>query len=586
MNNQEPVERKTTVFDDETLERSRKSAQDWEAAYLRLVAKFGDAAPPRATGPRTPSGIALKSAYFPHDIEDLDPELIGSPGAYPFTRGNLPAQYQLMNWANQPVIGYGLPEDTRGRMDALADQGMIGYFGQKFYNLVYDLVSHEGLDPDHRAARGRVGQSGMGVYSKADMARLFADMDLTKMNVVHITYYQVVPALAQYVALADDQGVAPDQLRGNSMNWYHQSAYVGMSAFPPRQGHKLAVELINYCSKNMPRWNTTNFFGYGAEEAGGTAVEEIAFMLAYGIDLVRACVESGLDADQALARFGFQIAQGNDFFEEICKVRALRRIWATTMKDRFGAKDPRSMHVRIHTHTSGVSLTAQQPLVNLIRTTLHAFGAALSGVQAMEVSAYDEALAIPTEEAATLALRVQQVIQEETNITSVSDPLAGSYYVETLTNQLAEAALELVDEIEALGGYIAAQESGWLRRRIEASAERWRGEVDSGERTIVGLNKYRTDEPAPTDLFEVDPKVEQVAIERIQDLRANRDNDRWEAAMKTYTEAAQVLAEKDYADLDGTLIEAAIGVAKADATTGEMMGVLKAALGWRAPHEY
>jgi len=572
------------VSDDAPEARSRELSAQWQAEYEKLVAKFGDAAPKRATNPTTHSGLPLKSAYFPHDVKDLD--LVEAPGAYPFTRGNLAAQYQLMHWANQPVIGYGLPEDTRERMDSLAEQGMVGYFGQRFYNLVYDLVSHEGLDPDHPAARGRVGQAGMGVYSKADMARLFTGMDLTKMNVVHISYYQVVPALAQYVALAEDQGLTPDQLRGNSMNWYHQSAYVGMSAFPPRQGHRLAVDLIKYCTKAMPRWNTTNFFGYGAEEAGGTAVEEIAFMLAYGIDLVRACVASGLTVDEVLARFGFQIAQANDFFEEISKIRALRQIWARTMKERFGAENPRSMHVRIHTHTSGVSLTAQQPLVNLIRTTLHAFGAALSGVQAMEVSAYDEAYALPTEEAATLALRVQQVIQEETNITSVSDPLAGSYYVESLTSQLAEAALELVEEIEEQGGYIAAQESGWLRRRIEASAERWRELIDSGERSVVGLNKYQTDEPPPTDLFVVESEVEEIAVKRIKELRANRDTDQWERTMQNYAEAAEALATKDYADIDGSLMEAAIEAARADATTGEMMGVLKSALGWRAPHEY
>ncbi|MCP3989152.1 MAG: hypothetical protein GY724_08760 [Actinomycetia bacterium] len=574
------------MFDEETLAESEKLAEDWAAAYSALVDKFGDQAPGRATEATTHSGLPIKSAYFPHDIAHLDLEKTGAPGQYPFTRGNLPAQYQLMHWANQPVIGFGLPEDTRSRMDALADQGMIGYFGQKFYNLVYDLASHEGLDPDHPAARGRMGQCGMGVYSKQDMDVLFDGMDLDQMNVIHITYYQVVPALAQYIALAEDRGLTPDQLRGNSMNWYHQSAYVGMSAFPPRQGHKLAVELVNYCAKNMPRWNTTNFFGYGVEEAGGTAVEEIGLMLAYGIDLVRACIESGLTADQALMRFGFQIAQANDFFEEVCKIRALRRIWATTMKEMFGASDPRSMHVRIHTHTAGALLTAQQPLVNLIRTSLHAFGAALSGVQAMEVSAYDEALTIPTEEAATLALRVQQVIQEETNITSVSDPLAGSYYVEALTDQIASAALELVEEVEAQGGYIAAQESGWVRRRVEASAERWRDLVDSGERTVVGMNKYVTDTPPPANLFKVDPEAEQVAIKRIQTLRADRDNAAWEQAMEGLEREAQGFATKGYSELDGSLIEAAINAARVDATTGEMMGALKTALGWRAPHEY
>jgi methylmalonyl-CoA mutase N-terminal domain/subunit len=472
-------------------------------------------------------------------------------------------------------------------MDLLSAQGMTGYFGQKFYNLVYDLVSHEGLDPDHPSSRGRIGQCGMAVYSKADMDTLFDGMALDKMNVIHITYYQVLPALAQYIALAEDRGLSAGDLRGNSMNWYHQSAYVGMSAFPPANGHKLAVELIHYCSKNMPRWNTTNFFGYGVEEAGGTAVQEIGLMLAYGIDLVRSCMESGLSADDVLPRFGFQIAQANDFFEEICKIRALRRIWATTMHEKFGAEDPRSMHVRIHTHTSGAVLTAQQPLVNLIRTTLHAFGAALSGVQAMEVSAYDEALAIPTEESATLALRVQQVIQEETNITSVSDPLAGSYYVESLTDQIANAALEFVERVEAQGGYIAAQQSGWIRREVEDSADHWRDMFNSGERKVVGLNCYQTDDEAQQPIFKVDQEVERIAVERIQAHRASRDAKRYEAAMADFRAAAEAFAKKDVSELgDGSLMETAIEAARADATTGEMMGVLKDALGWRAPHEY
>ncbi|MCP5368909.1 MAG: acyl-CoA mutase large subunit family protein [Hyphomicrobiales bacterium] len=576
------------MFDERTLAQSREMADKRDAAYDKIVERFGNSAPAAARDPRTHSGLPIKTAYFPHDVAGLDFGQIGAPGQYPFTRGNLAAQYQVMNWANQPVIGYGLPEDTRARMDLLSARGMTGYFGQKFYNLVYDLVSHEGLDPDHAGARGRVGQCGMAVYSKADMARLFDGMDLTKMNVVHITYYQVVPALAQYIAYAEERGVSPDQLRGNSMNWYHQSAYVGMSAFPPENGHRLAVELIAYCAKNMPRWNTTNLFGYGVEEAGGTAVQEIGLMLAYGIDLVRACVQAGLTADEALMRFGFQIAQANDFFEEICKIRALRRLWATTMHEKFGAEDPRAMHVRIHTHTSGACLTAQQPLVNLIRTTLHAFGAALSGVQAMEVSAYDEALSIPTEESATLALRVQQVIQEETNITRVSDPLAGSYFVESLTDQVAQAALELVDKVEAQGGYIAAQQNGWIRREIEDQAERWREEVNSGERRIVGMNCYQAEEAekAP-EIFRVDAEPERVSAERVRALRASRDAARYDKAIKNFLDAAHAFAAKDYHQLgDGELMEAAIEAARADATTGEMMGVMKEALGWRAPHEY
>ncbi len=576
------------MFDEETLARSREAAARWRAAYEKTLDRFGgDAAPERARAPETESGLSINNVYFPHDIAHLHFATIGTPGAYPFTRGNLAAQYQFMPWANQPVIGYGLPEHTRERMDFLTSQGMTGYFGSPFYNLVYDLVSHEGLDPDHRAARGRIGQCGMAVYSVRDMERLFDGMDLTKMNVVHITYYQVIPALAQYIAYGERRGVDRAALRGNSMNWYHQSAYVGMSAFPPEEGLKLAVELISFCSKHMPNWNTTNFFCYGVEEAGGTAVQEIGLLLAFGIELVEACTAAGLAVDSFLPRFGFQISQANDFFEAIAKVRAMRRLWATTMHDRFGAQDPRSMHVRIHTHTSGVSLTAQQPLVNLIRTTLQAFGAALAGTQAMEVAAYDEALAIPSAEAATLQLRVQQVIQEETNITAVCDPLAGSYYLESLTDRLVKAALEVVAAVEERGGYVAAQRSGWIRGEVEQAAARWRARVDSGRRRVVGLNCYTTEETQEPQIFTVDPEVERIAVERIQAHRASRDRVRLDHAIRNLEQAAQAFAKKDVSQLgDDSLMEAAIDAARADATTGEMMGVLKSALGWRAPHEF
>lgn len=567
---------------------SQRMQADWDADYRKMVQRFGDAAPKQATSPKSQSGLPLKSAYFPHDIEDIDVESqIGRPGGYPFTRGNLAAQHQLMAWANQPVIGYGLAEQTRERMDYLESQGMVGYFGQRFYNLVYDLVSHEGLDPDHPAARGRVGQVGMGIYNVRDMERLFDGMDLRKINVVHITYYQTIPALAQYIAYGEKMGVRPDELRGNSMNWYHQSAYVGMSAFPADQGLKLATELISYCSKHMPRWNTTNFFGYGIEEAGGNAAQETGLMVAFGRELARACIAAGMAPDDFLPRFGFQFSQANDFFEEIAKIRAMRRIWATAMHDEFGARDPRSMHVRIHSHTSGAVLTAQQPLVNLIRTSIHALGAVVAGTQAMEVSAYDEALAIPSIEAHTLALRVQQVVQEETNVTAVSDPLAGSYYVEALTDQVARRAMEIADEVEKQGGFVAAQQSGWIRSEVEASAEQWREQVNSGERRIVGLNCYQVEEDQEREVFAVDPSLEQIAIDRIRELRATRNNDRYEKAIADLHVAAAEFAMADVADLgNDRLMEAAIEAARADASTGEMMAVLKEHLGWAAPHEF
>lgn len=575
------------MFDDATLAASKEAEKIWAGQYEKIGQRFEDDARRRGLNPETHSGMPIKACYFPHDVEEIGFEQIAAPGIYPFTRGNLAAQYQFMPWANQPVIGYGLPEHTRERMDMLAAEGMVGYFGRRFYNLVYDLVSHEGLDPDHPAARGRVGQCGMAVYSVEDMERLFHDLDPRQMNVVHITYYQVVPALAQYIAWAERHGVSPHELRGNSMNWYHQSAYVGMSAFPPEQGLKLAVELIAYCSKHMPQWNTTNFFGYGVEEAGGSAVQEIGLMLAFGMELTRACVAAGLEPDTFLPRFGFQISQANDFFEEIAKIRALRRIWATTMHEKFGARDPRSMHVRIHTHTSGAVLTAQQPLVNLIRTAIHGLGAVLAGTQAMEVSAYDEALAIPTEAAATLALRVQQVIAGETNVTAVSDPLAGSYYVEALTEQVAQAAIAVVDDVEAQGGFIAAQRAGWIRATVEDSAERWRELVDSGVRNVVAMNTHVNDEVVDASVFEVDPNVERIAVERLQALRANRDSGRFSKAMVDLELVAKDFAQRSVGELgDARLMMAAIEAARAGATTGEMMEVLKRMLGWGPPHEF
>ncbi len=556
------------------LEASRQLEREWREKFDGLARKFG--VDPATYRRFTDSGLPLKPAYFPHDAGASN-ATISAPGLFPFTRGLYPAQYQFMVWANQPVIGYGLPEDTRQRMDFLKAQGMTGYFGNTFYNLVYDLVSHEGLDPDHPAAEGRVGQCGMAVYSCEDNARLFDGLDLEKINVIHISYYEVLPVLAHYLAYARRRGVPWAKLGGNSMSWYYQSAYVGMTCFPPKAGMDLAVELVGFCARQMPRWNTVNIFGYGMEEAGATAVEEVAFSVAAGIDYARGCVKSGLHPDQFLSRFGFQIAQANDFFEEICKVRALRRLWARKCHE-LGARDPKSMHVRIHTHTSGAVLTAQQPLNNLIRTTLHALGAALSGVQAMEVSSFDEALAIPTEHAHTMALRVQQIIQEESGITRVADPLGGSYFVESLTNQIEAEAERIYDEVEARGGYHLCHD--FVRARIEASAVRWRDQVDARERVVVGMNKYTSKEAQDIDVFQVNPESERVAKERIRELRARRDQGRWEQAMATLRAAAKRFAAGEH----GLLLPAMIDASDAEATTGELMGVLKEAVGWAPPY--
>ncbi len=562
-------------FDPEFLAATRKLEAEWRAKFDAIAQKFG--VDPAAYSLKTDSGLPLKPAYFPHDVAGQSYGMVSAPGMYPFTRGLYPAQYQFMRWANQPVIGYGLPEDTRKRMDYLQSQGMTGYFGNTFYNLVYDLVSHEGLDPDHPAAEGRVGQCGMAVYSLEDNARLFDGLALDKINVIHISYYEVLPVLAHYLAYARRRGVPWGKLGGNSMSWYYQSAYVGMTCFPPKSGMALATELVNFCTREMPRWNTVNIFGYGMEEAGANAVQEVAFSVAAGIDYARACVASGLAPDQFLSRFGFQISQSNDFFEEICKIRALRRLWARKCHA-LGARDAKSMHVRIHTHTAGSVLTAQQPLNNLIRTTLHAFGAALSGVQAMEVSSFDEALAIPTEHAHTMALRIQQIIQEESGITRVADPLGGAYFVESLTNQIEAAAEQIFDEVEARGGYHKCHD--YVRAQIEASAARWRDQVDTKERVLVGMNKYESAEMQDIEVFRVNPESERIAVERVRALRARRDAGKWERAMVALDAAAKRCAAGEIGGLMPAMIEAS----DADATTGELMGALKKHLGWGSPY--
>ncbi len=562
-------------FNPEFLAATRELEKQWRKSFDNIAQKFG--ADPQTYVTHTNAGLPLKPAYFPHDVATLSGDTVAAPGHFPFTRGLNAAQYQFMPWANQPVIGYGLPEETRARMDYLQGVGMTGYFGNTFYNLVYDLVSHEGIDPDHPAAEGHVGRCGMAVYSCEDNARMFDGLALNKINVVHIADYEDMPVLAHYLAYARRRGIAWGDLRGNSMNYQFQSAYHGSTCFPPKAGVDLAVEMIHFCSKRMPRWNTVNINGYVMEEAGADAVQEVAFSVAAGMDYARECVAKGLQPDEFIGRFGFQIAHSNDFFEEICKIRALRRIWARKCHE-MGTREPRNMHVRIHTHTSGAMLTAQQPLNNLIRTTLHAFGAALAGVQAMEVSAFDEALGIPTEHSATLSLRVQQIIQEESGITRVADPLGGSYYVETLTNQIEAAALKIYDEVEKRGGYHKCHD--FVRSKIEASARRWRDEVDLKKRIIVGLNKYASDETQDTEIYKANPDSERIAVERVKALRARRDAAKWEAAMTELDQAAKRFKAGEV----GLLFPAMIEASDADATTGELMGVLKRNLGWAAPH--
>jgi len=385
--------------------------------------------------------------------------------------------------------------------------------------------------------------------------------------------------LPMYVVYAESRGFPRQALGGNSMNWLYKAPLVDYAMFPPRSAFKLMAELIHFCTKNMPRWNTTNLCGYFTEEAGGTAIQELAFTLAAGIAITEECIKVGLNPDDFLPRFGFQFAFGNDLFEEIAKLRALRRMWANINKERFGCKNPRSLQARMHVHTSGASLTAQQPLVNVIRATIQTLGAVLAGTNALHTSAYDEALSLPTEEAATLALRTQQVVLHETFVPNVSDPLAGSYYLEWLTAKLEEEAFKVIEQIDRMGGYPKAWETGWIKSQLAKSAYRWREGVDSGERVVVGLNKYAGEEELETPVFKVDPRVEEIAIERVRAYRETRDNARTKAALGRLRQVAKEV-DAGWPKAGGRLVPELVETAKAQATLGEMMGVLKEVFGW------
>ena len=558
------------MFPRDILEKDEELKNQWREKYNKLYkdTKF------KAT---TASGIPVKPVYTPSDIEHIDFSEIGIPGEYPYTRGIYPLQYQFQPWVNQMSLGYGLPEQTRERMEMLKEAGMKGYFGAQSYNLPHDLVSKAGLDPDSPEARGLVGRGGVNISTIEDLDRIFHDLPLDKTQIVQNIGSATMAGLAMFIVYAESRGFSREKLGGNSMNWLYKAPFVDYAMFPPKSAFKLMAEFIKFCSRNMPRWNTTNIAGYFIEEAGGNAVQEAAFSMATGIAITEGCIKAGLDPDEFLPRFGFQFAQGNDFLEEIAKIRAIRKMWAKINKERFGCKNPRSMQLRMHIHTSGCSLMAQQPMVNIIRAAFHTLGAVLSGTNALHTSAYDEALGLPTEESATLALRTQQVVLEETHIPNVSDPLAGSYYLEWLTNKIEEEATKLIGKIDQIG-YIKAWETGWFKDELTNSAYKWREGMDNGDRVVVGVNKYVSDEEQKVPVFKIDPKIEETAIERVRAYRAKRDNAKTEAALDKLREAAKRVDEEwpSGGDLMSSLIE----TAKANATLGEMQGVLKEVFGW------
>jgi methylmalonyl-CoA mutase N-terminal domain/subunit len=530
------------------------------------------------------SGIALQPFYEPREQggpggvppaqERADAGgRLGRPGEYPFTRGLHATAYNRTPWMMQQVLGAGLAEHTREIMDRLVAEGMEGYFGHPVFNVVFDNPTKGGIDPDQPEAKGHVGVGGMSLSHLDDVRRLVRDLPLDRINLSLITGDTCLIALAMYIVAAEERGYRPEQLRGNSMNWLLKSFCVDNPDFPPRSAQRAVVQLIKYCTANMPAWNTTNLSGYLIREAGCNAVQELAFTLAWGIATVEACVEAGLAVDSFAPRMGFQIAFHNDLFEEVAKLRALRRMWATILRERFGAQNPKSMLARVHVHTAGDTLLAQQPQNNVVRVALQTLGAVLGGVQSVHTCAYTETLQIPNEEQARLALRTQQIVLHETNVPKVADPLGGSWYVEELTDQMEEAATRLIEEIDAMGGFVAAIESGWVKGQIVDQLIETHEHIEDGSLVRVGLNRYAVEE-APESrpaVFTIDPGIEAEAVRRITAWKDDRD----QAAVRRTLEAVRAAAASD-----GALVEAIVEAVRAHATQGEIMDALKDVYGW------
>jgi methylmalonyl-CoA mutase N-terminal domain/subunit len=530
----------------------------------------------------TVSNHQIKRLYTPEDMKDFDYERdLGSPGEYPFTRGIYPTMYRGRLWTMRQFAGFGGPEETNRRFKYLLEQGQTGL------STAFDMPTLMGLDSDHPLADGEVGVEGVAVDTLRDFEILFDGIPLDKVS-TSFTINPSAPVIyAMYIAIGDQQGVPRDQLRGTIQNdmlkeFIAQKEWV----IPPRPSVDLIVDIFEFGIKETPKFNLISISGYHIREAGSTAIQELAFTIADGCAYVEAAMRRGIDIDKLGPQLSFFFNSHNSFFEEIAKFRAARRLWARLMRERYGAKNPESWKLRFHTQTAGCSLTEQQPLNNIIRVTIQALAAVLGGTQSLHTNSYDEALALPSEEAVRIALRTQQIIAYESGVADTIDPLAGSYFVEALTNEIERAALDYIKKIEEMGhgsileGVLAGIENGFFQREIAQAAYEYQKQVESGEQIIVGVNKYvmPQDEKAKVNILRVDPEVQRRQIERLKRVRAERDNRAVKRALERLEEAA-----RSRENTMPYILEAV----KAYASVGEIMEVLKKVHGtYREPASF
>ena len=539
-----------------------KSKKEWsENTLTPLKSRFQE----RKDNFQTSSGLKIDSLYTAEDVEDANITGMEFPGEYPFTRGVQPNMYRGRLWTMRQYAGMASPEESNKRYQYLLSQGQTGL------SVAFDLPTQTGYDSDHPIAMGEIGRTGVPISSLADMEILFNHIPLDKVSTSMTINATASILLAFYIVLARKQGVTPDKLNGTIQNDILKEYIArGTYIYPPESSMRLITDVFSFCSENVPRWNTISISGYHMSEAGANAVQELAFTFSNAIAYVQSAVEAGLDVDKFASRLSFFFVSQSNLFEEVSKFRAARRMWAKIMKKRFGAKNDRSCMMRFHTQTAGVSLTAQQPDNNVIRSTLQALSAVLGGTQSLHVNSKDEALALPTEESAQVSLRTQQILAHESGISETVDPLAGSYFIESLTDKLEQKAFDYIDQIETMGGAVDAIRKGFQEKEIHETAYRFQKDVESEERIVVGINKYQSPAPLIEKLQAISVEETQRQLTRLARVRSERDTQK----------IAQALSDLRIVAVNGNnTMPAIISCAEAYATVGEISDVFRHVFG-------
>lgn len=547
------------MFDSRKLRLIRKQFAEWkETIFNSALKRF----PPRREKFTTGSGEEVHAVYMPNDIENADYlDQIGFPGQYPYTRGVQPNMYRGKLWTMRQYAGFGTAAESNRRYKYLLEQGTTGL------SVAFDLCTQIGYDSDHPMSQGEVGKVGVAIDSLADMETLFDGIPLDKVSTSMTINAPAAVLLAMYIVVAEKQGVKRSRLSGTIQNDILKEYIArGTYIFPPKASMKLIVDTFEFCANEMPKWNAISVSGYHIREAGATAAQEVGFTLADGIAYIEAGMAAGLEVDTFAPRISFFFNAHNDLLEEAAKFRAARRLWAKIMKHRFGAKNPRSTMLRFHTQTGGSTLTAQQPENNIVRVTVQTLAAVLGGTQSLHTNSKDEALGLPTEESARIALRTQQIVAHESGVTETIDPLAGSYYVEALTDNIEKKAQEYIDKIDKLGGVVAAIEKGYMQKEIQKSAYRYQKEVENGDRVVIGVNKFKMENEPGHEILKVDPSVQQEQIKKLKRLKQQRDKREVATSLENLKQAATE---------SKNLMPFIIQAAKTYATLGEICDCLR-----------